>query len=640
LGQINGVLKLKNGEKLPDYTGKKVLILGAGDTAIDCASAASRLGGDVTVAFRKDFKGMRADPILVEELLEEGIEFLPLVAPTSIDNGTVTFRMQEHKLDGTYQALDEHITRKYDVVVMAFGATLGASKALIPGKISVQKVEGQENVFVGGDLAGSQSVVEAVNDGKTAARMIADALGVKEPIPNFMTEVDNVSLETEFDGLKFKNPFGISSAPVSGTYECIRNCFLAGFGWAVTKTILLTKDVQRENDFRIVKCDVAPYASGSFANICMMTEHTCEYWLDTIRKLKKEFPDRVLIASISAQDNKDDWQQITKLVLEAGADGLELNLSCPNEVHGAGGHKGGFDTSNKIGMALGTIPECVHRITSYVVEVAGGKPVYPKLTPNITNIVDIAAASETGGAAGISTINTISGISKFYPDGTPLPQVGLKKLVLSGGLSGDMVRPVALRDIAKIHLSHPKLSILGIGGIWSAYTALQHLYAGSNVFQSCSGVQRYSYEIVHEMISGLQFYLYSWSRPDLRSRLSNNEEMVNLPHHSEISNDSTPDRKIPTIAEIRGLGSKLVVERESLEPTWTINARINQEKCLNCGKCALSCRDNSVEAISVDENGIWKVDASKCIGCGLCMSVCPVHAMDLVRVNDKEWHHK
>ncbi|EAY13807.1 Pyridine nucleotide-disulfide oxidoreductase family protein [Trichomonas vaginalis G3] len=237
LRQVCGVLKLKNGEKLPDFTGKKVCVLGAGDTAMDCASAASRLGGNVTVAFRKDFKGMRAHPAELHELLEQGVEFLSLVQPTAIDNGTITFRLQENN-NGQYRGLDEFITRKFDTVILAFGAKIGKHSELIPGKINVQKVDGQDMLFVGGDLAQSLTVVEAVNDARTAARMIADYLGEKREIPCFETEVDHVSLETEFCGMKFKNPSGISSAPVSGTYECIRNCFKAGMGWAVTKTIL------------------------------------------------------------------------------------------------------------------------------------------------------------------------------------------------------------------------------------------------------------------------------------------------------------------------------------------------------------------------------------------------------------------
>jgi dihydropyrimidine dehydrogenase (NADP+) len=637
LSQICGVLKLKNGEKLPDFTGKKVLVLGAGDTAMDCANAASRLGGNVTVAFRKDFKGMRAHPKEVQELLGMGVEFLSLAAPTTIENGTVTFRLQEN-VDGQYRALDEYITRKYDEVILAFGAKLGEGEKLLPGKLSVQKVEGHDNVFAGGDLANSVSVVEAVNDGRTAARMIADVLGVKEEIPPFHTAVDDVSLYTEFNGLKFSNPSGISSAPVSGTYECLRNCFRAGMGWAVTKTIIPTMDVQRENDFRIVKCDEAPGPSGSYANICMMTEHTCEYWLDAIRKLKAEFPDRTLVASIATSDSKERWQHLVKIVIEAGADALELNLSCPNEVHGQGGHKGGFDSENKIGMALGTHPVSVKRISEYVAE-ASTVPFFVKLTPNVTEPKDIARAAIEGGATGVSMINTVSGIARFWPDGTPLPQVGNEKFVLSGGLSGDQVRPIALRQIARVHNELPEIPILGIGGIGSAYTALQHLYAGSNVFQMCSAIQRFSYDICREVNSGLQFFLYSWSRPDLRAMLSHWDEMDTLPIQVAIPESHEQDRPVPTLAELRGLGAKHVVQRESFDIEWTIHAEIDQTKCLNCGKCALSCRDNSEECIHLVD-GKWKVEEDKCVGCGLCLSVCPVQAMRLVESQKRtKWHH-
>jgi len=410
-------------------------------------------------------------------------------------------------------------------------------------------------------------------------------------------------------------------------------------GWAVTKTILPTKDVTRENDFRIVKCDNGPYASNSFMNICMMTEHKTDYWLDAIARLKKAWPDRMLVASIACQDKKEDWQNLVRQVIEAGADALELNLSCPNEVHGQGGAAGGFDTENKIGMALGTQPACVKRIAEYVAE-ASTVPFFVKLTPNITDITAIARAAIEGGATGVSLINTISGIPKFYPDGTPLPQVGGEKLVLSGGLSGDMVRPVALRQICKVHQMKPEMPILGIGGVWSGETALQLIYAGSNVLQICSGVQRYSYDIVHEIIAGLQFALYSWSRPDLRSLLSNQPDMVGLPIKVPISHDSKPDRKVPTIAEMRGFGARKMVEREKFDLTWTIHAEINQERCLKCGKCALSCRDNSTEAISKQPDGTWHVDESKCVGCGLCLSVCPINAINLVESKKRRtWHH-
>lgn len=639
LHELNGVLKFKNGKQLPDYRGKKVCVLGSGGTAADCASAAARLGGDVTIACFEDFKSMPAPMAEIQKLLHEGIEFMTLVQVTSIDNGVVKFETVEHAEDGTYKPLGDTITRKFDHVIVAFGATMREARKHIPGEIAVHKVAGYENVFAGGDICNTISVVEAVNDGKVAARYIADYLGIKDPIPMFTTDVDKVSLATEFCGLKFKNPIGISSGEVSATYECMRNSFLAGNGWGTTKTILLTKDLQRDNDMRIVKAEDNPWSQGtSFMNIAMLSEHSCEYWLDAIKRLKQEFPDRVIVASISAMDNKDDWHEVVKRVCEAGADALELNLSCPNEVHGQGGHKGGFDTENKIGMALGVSPISVKRIAEYVKEVTT-VPFFVKLTPNVTSSVDLARAAIEGGANGVSMINTVSGISRFFPDGTPLPQVGTDKFVLSGGMSGDMIRPIALRQISKVHLSNEGMPIIGMGGIWSGDTAMQHLYAGANIFAICSGTIRYSYEITREIQSGLQFVLYSWSRPDLRTLLgSANADMSTLPHIVPRETSDVQDRKVPTLAEMRGFGAKKVVQRESLDSTWTVHSHINYDICVNCGKCAYTCRDNGNIAIS-KQDGTWKVDTDKCVGCGACVAVCPLHAISLVKAKeDKEWH--
>ncbi|OHT06287.1 Dihydroorotate dehydrogenase family protein [Tritrichomonas foetus] len=641
LTELNGILKFKNGKPLPDYKGKKVCVLGSGGTACDCASAALRLGGDVTMACFEDFKSFPAPLAEVEKLLREGVEFMTLVQVKSIVNGEVKFVTVEHREDGKYYELGENITRKYDHVILAFGATLRESKSNIPGEVKIHKVEGFDNVFAGGDITGVTGVVEAANDGKYAARLIANKLGFTQDFPLFHTAVDDVPLETTMCGLKFINPVGISSAEVSGTYECCRNSLIAGMGFCTTKTIILTKDVQRDNDMRIVKCDDNPLPGGSYMNIAMLSEHSCEYWLDAIKKLKAEFPDRIIIASISAMDKKEDWHELVTRVQDAGADLFELNLSCPNEVHGEGGHKGGFNTDNKIGMALGTHPISVKRISEYVKEVAK-IPFFVKLTPNITDSTEIAKASIDGGAAGVSMINTVSGIPRFFPDGTPYPQVGTEKFVLSGGLSGDIIRPIALRQISKVHLSTLETPIIGIGGIWSGDTAMQHMYAGANIFEICSATIRYSYEVCHEIFAGLRFVLYSWSRPDLRSLLSHHlSDMKALPHLPAVSKVVEQDRPVPTLLDLRGIGARKVVQRESLPPTWTVEAYIDPETCLNCGKCGYTCRDNGNNAIFKQADGSWKVEGSKCVGCGACISVCPVKALSFKQSDaEKIWHWK
>lgn len=641
LTELNGVLKFHNGKQLPDFTGKKVCVLGSGGTACDCASAAIRLGGNVTMACFEDFQSFPAPLDEIQKLLVEGCEFMTLVQVTSIHNGEVKFVPVEHKGD-QYVKLNEELTHHFDYVIMAFGCTLKDSRKNIPGEVKVYAVEGYDNVFAGGDITNVASVVEAVNDGKNVARLISNKLGITDEFPLFHTAVDDVPLTTEMCGIKFVNPVGISSAEVSGTYECCRNALKAGMGFVTTKTILLTKDLQRDNDMRIVKCDDNPFAQMSYMNIAMLSEHSCEYWLDAIKKLKAEFPDRIVIASISAMDNKDDWVKIVQLVQDAGADIFELNLSCPNEVHGEGGPKGGFDTSNKIGMALGTHPISVKRISEYVAS-AARIPFFVKLTPNITDSCEIAQASIDGGAAGVSMINTVSGIPRFFPDGTPYPQVGPNKLVLSGGLSGDIIRPIALRQISKVHnYLGDKIPIISIGGIWNGDTAMQHMYAGGNIFEICSATIRYSYEICREISSGLQFVMYSWSRPDLRTYLSHNiSDMSTLPHQIPITQDCNQDRPVPTLLELRGIGAKKVVQRESLPPTWTVTANIDQDICLNCGKCAYTCRDNGNNAIFKQADGTWKVDPNKCVGCGACMSVCPVKSMSLIpAAAEKVWHWK
>ncbi|KAL0221495.1 hypothetical protein RCL1_001349 [Eukaryota sp. TZLM3-RCL] len=624
LREVCGVLKLKNGKPLPDYTTKKVLVLGAGNTAMDVADAASRLNGDVTIAFRKDLKGMRAHAGHLEKLIARGVNFMPLVTPISIENGTVKFQLQE-VVNGHYRATDDVITRHYDEVILAFGA-----KSNFSNGIKIQAVENFPFAFAGGDVSNSESVIEAVNDGRMAAEMIAKFCSVPHQIPAFETEVDRVSLETTVAGLKFINPVGISSAPVSGTYECIKNCFEAGFGFAVTKTFLLDKNITRENDFRIAKCDGNAGLSGSYVNICIMTEHSVEYWLDSIRKLKSEYPDRILIASIACQDSEQEWAHLTRITIEAGADALELNLSCPNQVTN-------YENPNELGMALGTSPDSVKRITEYVVKYST-VPVFVKLTPNITDVVDIARAAKQGGATGVSMINTVSGISKFFPDATPFPSVGREKLVISGGLSGPQVRPIALRQIARVTKYLPGFPILGIGGIMNGDTAVQHLYAGSQVLQMCSAIQRYSYEIVREVLSGIQFTLYSWSVPRLRSLLSRAHELSRLPIQEPLSEVTTQDRATLSVSEIVALGSKRVVERDSFDQNWTIHPEIDYSLCVGCGKCATSCRDNSTNAINL-KNKKWVVDTKTCVGCGLCLSACAFDAVKLVESEKrKNWH--
>lgn len=180
---------------------------------------------------------------------------------------------------------------------------------------------------------------------------------------------------------------------------------------------------------------------------------------------------QVLIASIMCSYNEADWTELTKKATAAGANALELNLSCP---HGMG--------ESGMGLACGQKPELVYNISLWV-RAATTLPFFVKLTPNITDIVQIAEAAYKGKADGVSAINTVSGLMSVKADALPWPAVGVEKRTTYGGVSGNATRPMALRAISAIGNALPGFPILGIGGIDSADVALQFLQCGASVLQ-------------------------------------------------------------------------------------------------------------------------------------------------------------
>lgn len=367
------------------------------------------------------------------------------------------------------------------------------------------------NIFCGGDLAGNaETTVESVNDGKTAAWFMHCHLeglpfDTTPELPLFHTEIDNVDLSVEVCGVKFENPFGLASAPPTTSTAMIRRAFEQGWGFAVTKTFSLEKDIVTNVSPRIVRGVTSGHnygpQQGAFLNIELISEKCTEYWLRGITELVRDFPTKVVVASIMCGYDRDDWTKLSKLAEAAGAQMLELNLSCP---HGMG--------ERGMGLACGQQPELVYNISLWVRE-AVKIPFFVKLTPNITDIVDIAEAAFKGKADGVSAINTVSGLMSLKPNAEPWPAVGMEKRTTYGGVSGNATRPMALRAVSAIGNKLPGFPIMGIGGIDSADCALQFIQAGAPILQVCSAVQNQDFTVVHDYITGLKALLYLEANP-------------------------------------------------------------------------------------------------------------------------------
>jgi dihydropyrimidine dehydrogenase (NAD+) subunit PreA len=290
-----------------------------------------------------------------------------------------------------------------------------------------------------------------------------------------------------FTGIKFENPFLLSSAPPTESENNILRAFDAGWGGVVTKTIGLHPVVNvagakakfmrtssDDNRVSMKKRDGA--ALHSSWNWELISDKALDWWIPRLRRIKDAHPTKVLIASIMAGSGNDKelkaWQTLAEACQENGADGLELNFSCP--------HMDRKDMGSNIGRDEGLCSI----VTEAVKEVAK-VPVWCKLTPSTSDIVIEAAACFRGGADAIVSSNTFPSIPVIDPDTLEF-EINLDGFVSSGGLGGPAILPISLAKIAAMTQAFPDKSFSGIGGISDFNQAASYFLLGCGTVQVCT----------------------------------------------------------------------------------------------------------------------------------------------------------
>lgn len=181
---------------------------------------------------------------------------------------------------------------------------------------------------------------------------------------------------------------------------------------------------------------------------------------------------------------EEEYLNVVRKLTDEAISFLEINISCPNVKQGA--------------LAFGTDPAMVEKITREIKE-ATDKPVVMKLTPNVTDIKEIARAAEAGGADGISLINTITGMKI---------DINKRRFVLAnktGGLSGPAIHPVAVRMVYEA--SHAvKIPVIGMGGIEKWQDAVEMMLAGASAV-AVGAANFYNPTATLEIIDGIENYL-------------------------------------------------------------------------------------------------------------------------------------
>lgn len=431
--------------------------------------------------------------------------------------------------------------------------------------------------------------IKPADDGQTDRQKyvsIKDVMSKLYKVKSEDHEVDKIDLsvlKTDICGIPIENPFLLSSSVVASTYDMCARAFEAGWAGVSFKTICNFDIHEASPRFSAI------YGSDGgivgFKNIEQLSDHGIEENMGIFRKLKENYPNKFILASIMGR-NKEEWGYLARKCEENCADAVELNFSCPNMQE------------NGLGSDIGQIPELVYEYTAEV-KANCSIPVLVKLTPNVDNMSPAFEAALRGGADGISAINTIksvTGVNIFTH--VSEPEVHGKSAF--GGYSGNAVKPIALRFVAELGknelIQKRDVHISGMGGIETWKNAVEFLLLGATSLQVTTAVMQYGYRIIDDLTCGLALFL-------------------NQSGYSSVK-------------ELSGQGlDSLFLSTDNLERDTIVYPHFLTKKCVSCGRCEISCMDGGHQAITISPLGRITLNPKKCVGCHLCILVCPENAI-------------
>jgi dihydropyrimidine dehydrogenase (NAD+) subunit PreA len=392
------------------------------------------------------------------------------------------------------------------------------------------------------------------------------------------------NLATNFLGIKSPNPFWLASAPPTDKEYNVERAFKAGWGGVVWKTLGEEgPPVVNVNGPRYGAIWGADRRLLGLNNIELITDRPLQTNLREMKAVKKRWPDRALIASLMVPCEEESWKAILKVVEETECDGVELNFGCPHGMSERG-----------MGSAVGQVPEYIEMVARWC-KAHTRMPVIVKLTPNITDVRKPARAAKQGGADAVSLINTINSITAVNLD-TFSPEPSIDGKGSHGGYCGPAVKPIALSMVSEIARDKETrgMPISGIGGITNWRDAAEYIALSCGTVQVCTAAMTYGFKIVSEMTDGLSEWMDS--------------------------------KGYKNIEAFRGMAVPNVTDWQFLNLNYITKAHINQDACIQCGRCYAACEDTSHQAIMATKDGRrhFEVIDEECVGCNLCVNVCPV----------------
>lgn len=384
-------------------------------------------------------------------------------------------------------------------------------------------------------------------------------------------------LLTDYGGITLKNPLVVASAGTTENMELIRRAEENGAAAVVMKT-LFEEEYTRHNPapcFRVIRRKVGVMSSSTFYSFEQASPLGPERYAEEIARARDavEIP---VIASINCVSD-ENWPRYAGMLDEAGADAIELNRSCPY---------------SSIVMNIEDVWTKAAVETLKLVKDAVSIPVFPKLTPQLSNPLSAARALAEAGADGVVMFSRFTGLEIDTETEKPVMHGGF------AGHGGSWSIHYALRWIAA---AFPKLNIpvSASGGVFSGDDVIKYILAGAGNVQICTSLYMEGFGVIKNYLQRL------------------NEFMEKKEYNS--------------LADFRGKVCTRVIPTEAVDRSQRAVAYTDGERCSRCGRCATVCLKGAVRVYGKNDGDgeVYEIDENTCTGCGLCIQLCPRQAIGL-----------
>lgn len=400
-------------------------------------------------------------------------------------------------------------------------------------------------------------------------------------------------LSYDFLGIHLENPFILSAAPPTDELDMAVDGLNAGWAGVVLKTTSVEENPVNLKYPMMSSFGTAAHKVWGLGNIDLISRYHIEEICTRVSTLKRLFPGKMIAASIMGS-RKEDWQSLVWQLRKAGVDLIECSFSCPQGSMG-----------EAPGRMLAQSVEATEKVAGWVKEAAEDTPVLIKITPQVTDIVEVARALQRAGVDGVTASNSVPALIGVDVE-TMEPRPSVWGDGAYSGMTGMAIKPLTLRTIAEI-ARNVEITISGNGGAYSWSDAVELMAVGASNVQFCTLPMHYGFGVIRDLKSGLADYL----------------ERIGF---------ASP-------RDIVGKALSHIKAQEDLSAPVT-HSDIDLDKCVGCGSCFRACRDGGHRAIIWDSVARQpSVDMERCPGCAQCMQVCPVNAIRMKEEIDRHVHY-